>query len=308
LWLEPATIFFRVLLCRVISALLVLAGLIPMALLFACTTSPVALIATQTAGTIDTVDNQVARGELIYQQTCASCHGLEGEGKRLGNSLAIWPLVGEDFQARNPNAQVVFDVVRSRSEPNLRALTDAQIYDAIAYVSSLNDPEGISPITARNAASIPPGETVEALAPAGIYPPLGNVLWLVAPPTVIAYQTVSNGYIGIRVDQVIQASAIGNIKAAPGSTFVILVIALQDLASYPLDLDPKFLRLEDAQRHAFGPQEIDLASPIERFHAQTIQPEHGTAAIAVFALASDVYQQLVYDDQTGHPLAVSLRP
>src|SRR5436190_6598863 len=125
---------------------LLLAGIISIVLLFACTTSPVALTATQSAGVIDTVDGQVARGELIYQQTCATCHGLQGEGKRLGDTFAIWPLVGEGFQARNPNAQVVFDVVRSRNEPSLRALTDAQIYDAIAYVWNLNDPEGINQI------------------------------------------------------------------------------------------------------------------------------------------------------------------
>lgn len=288
------------------ALLLVLAGIIPVALLFACTTSPVALTATQTAGTIDTVDGQVERGELIYQQTCATCHGLQGEGKRLGNSFAIWPLVGEEFQARNPNAQVVFDVVRSRSKPNLRALTDAQIYDATAYVWSLNDPEGTRLITAQNAASIAPEETVEALVPTGIYPPVGNVLRLVATPNIIALQTVSNGYVGMRVDQVIQASAIGNITAAPGDIFVIIVFELQDLAGHPLDVDPKFLRLEDAQGHARGPQAIDLASPIERFHAQTIQPEHGIAAIAVFTLPGGMDWQLVYDDQTGYPLSVSL--
>ena len=285
---------------------LLLAGIIPMALLFACTTFPVAPTATQAAGMIDTVDDQIARGELIYRQTCATCHGTQGEGKRLGDSFAISPLVGNDFQARNPNAQVVFDVVRSRSEPPLRALTDAQIYDAIAYVWNLNDPEGITTITAQNAASIPPGETVEALTLTGVYPPLENVLQLAAPPTAIAHQTVSNGYLGMRVDQVIEVSAIGNITAAPGSKFVIIVFALQNLKGQPFDLDPKFLRLEDAHRHTLSPQAIDLASPIERFHAQTIQPKHSTAAIAVFVLPGGVYSQLVYDDQTEHPLSVSL--
>jgi mono/diheme cytochrome c family protein len=286
---------------------LLLVGIIPMALLFACTTtSPVALTATQSAGAIDTVDGQVARGELIYQQACATCHGLQGEGKRLSDSFAIWPLVGNNFQARNPNAQVVFDVVRSRSEPNLRALTDAQIYDAIAYVWNLNDPEGISIITAQNAASIPPGETVEALTPVEAYPPLDNLLQLAGPPPAIAQQTVTNGYMGMRVDQIIRASAIGNITAAPGHSFVIIVFALQNLGGQPLDLDPKFLQLEDAQMHVLSPQTIDLASPIERFHAQTIQPEHGTAAIAVFTLPGGVDWQLVYDDQTGYPLSMSL--
>jgi mono/diheme cytochrome c family protein len=303
---KVTAIFGESMMIEMRALLLLLAGMIVIVLLFACTTSPVALTDTQSAGAIDTVDGQVAHGELIYQQACATCHGLQGEGKRLGDTFAIWPLVGEDFQARNPNAQVVFDVVRSRSEPSLRALTDTQIYDAIAYVWNLNDPEGISQITAQNAASIPPGETMEALTPAGVYPPLGNVLQLAAPPAAIAQQTVANGYMGMRVDQIIRARAIGNITAAPGHSFVIIVFALQNLGGQPLDLDPKFLRLEDAQMQVLSPQAIDLASPIERFHAQTIQPEHGTAAIAVFALPGGVDWQLVYDDQTGYPLSVSL--
>ena len=47
--------------------------------------------------------------------------------------MRIWPAVGADFQRRNPNAQVVFDVIRSGEEPELRALADQQIYDAVAW-------------------------------------------------------------------------------------------------------------------------------------------------------------------------------
>src|SRR5436309_14087590 len=106
---------------------LVFGGITVAALLFACTTPPASSTLTRTTGTIEVVDGQIARGELIYQQTCVTCHGLQGEGQRRGSTFAVWPLVGADFQARNPNAQVVFDVVRSQSEPNLRALTDEQI-------------------------------------------------------------------------------------------------------------------------------------------------------------------------------------
>ena len=288
------------------SLRLIFASMAIVTLLFACTSSPITSTATEVTEAAEIVDSQIARGELIYQQTCATCHGSQAEGQRQGSTFTIWPLVGAEFQERNPNAQVLFDVVRSKSKPNLRSLTDAQIYDAIGYVWSLNDPEGTNSITAQNAASMAPGEMVEALAPNGIYPPLEPGLQLATPPTVIALQTTSNGYIGMRVDQIIQASAIGNIKAAPGNTFVIIVFALQDLTDHPLDLNPKYLQLKDAQQHALKPQTIELASAIERFHTQTIQPEHGTAAIAVFAGPAGLYRQLVYDDQTGHPLAVSL--
>ena len=74
----------------------------------ACGPRPVALIG-----------DQLARGREVYEQGCATqaCHGLEGEGIRSGDEFRVWPLVGKEFQHRNPTAQVVFDVVRSGGEP-----------------------------------------------------------------------------------------------------------------------------------------------------------------------------------------------
>src|SRR5690242_2295770 len=98
-----------------------------------CTYSP------QKISTMDdipaSVQSQLASGEPIYKQTCATsvCHGTQGEGIKSGNSFSAWPLVGKEFQSRHPNAQVVFDVIRSGGERNLLALTDQQVYDAIAY-------------------------------------------------------------------------------------------------------------------------------------------------------------------------------
>src|SRR6266508_2412571 len=92
---------------------LIFAGMTIMSLLFACTTPSVVSTTAQNPETIDLVDAQIMRGEPIYQQTCTACHGLQGEGQRAGTSFAVWPLVGAEFQERNPNAQVVFDVVRS---------------------------------------------------------------------------------------------------------------------------------------------------------------------------------------------------
>jgi hypothetical protein len=81
------------------------------------------------------VADQLARGARLYALGCATaeCHGKHGEGVRSGGTFRVWPLVGAEFQARNPNAQVIFDVVRSGSERRLRAMTDQQIYDAIAH-------------------------------------------------------------------------------------------------------------------------------------------------------------------------------
>ncbi len=75
------------------------------------------------------VGDQLTRGARLYALGCATakCHGTHGEGVRSGQAFRVWPLVGPDFQVRNPNAQVIFDVVRSGSEQSLRAMTDQQI-------------------------------------------------------------------------------------------------------------------------------------------------------------------------------------
>ncbi len=93
-----------------------------------------------TSETTASVNNQLESGAPTYAQTCSTstCHGAQGEGIRSDNSFKAWPLVGAEFQSRHPNAQIVFDVVRSGGERNLLALTDQQIYDAIAYELSRN--------------------------------------------------------------------------------------------------------------------------------------------------------------------------
>jgi len=89
--------------------------------------------------------------------------------------------------------------------------------------------------------------------------------------------------------------------------FSILVLAFQDLTNRPIVLDPGNLRLRASTGARLEPRDIDLEYSIERFHPQTITPEHGTAAVAIFALpAGATPARLTYDDQTGHPLSVNL--
>ena len=102
------------------------------------------------------VESQLTSGAPIYTQTCATskCHGTQGEGIRSASGFKVWPLVGEDFQTRHPNAQIAFDVIRSGGERNLLALTDQQIYDAIAYELDQNQIALDVPLTADNAYGI----------------------------------------------------------------------------------------------------------------------------------------------------------
>jgi hypothetical protein len=262
---------------------------------------------TATPGALSVTD-QLASGHPLYATGCATpqCHDTQGERIRQGDSFRIWPLVGAEFQSRNPNAQVIFDVVRSGDEQSLRAMTDQQIYDAIAYELSLNQVHLQEPLTARNAAGVRSGKNSQAFGVGMIFPPSNAVLFA-ATSVQVTWPAAVNGYVDLRVDQLAQASAIGNSKPPEGGSFVVVVFALQDLAGRPLDVAPQFLRLYDARGQALEPQAIDLTSAVERFHAQKLEPDHGTAATAIFALPSGTgYERLVYDDSTGHPLSLDL--
>jgi mono/diheme cytochrome c family protein len=256
------------------------------------------------------VADQLTRGARLYALGCATarCHGSRGEGIRSGQAFRVWPLVGADFRVRNPNAQVIFDVVRSGSEQSLRAMTDRQIYDAIAYQLSLNGARPTTVLTRHNAATALSGPAARASGQGELRPPAGNVVFL--HPTAASRapsNPVANGYLRLRVDQMAQASAIGRHSVAGGGVFSILVLAFQDLTDRPIVLDPGNLRLRASSGARLEPRDIDLEYPIERFHPQTITPGHGTAAVAIFALpAGATPAQLTYDDQTGHPLSVNL--
>lgn len=121
--------------------------------------------------TPESVESQLTNGAPIYAQTCATsiCHGTQGEGIRSGTGFSAWPLVGADFQSRHPNAQIVFDVIRSGGERNLLALTDQQIYDAIAYELSQNQITLESPLTADNAFTTY-GSSMSGNAQNGLFP------------------------------------------------------------------------------------------------------------------------------------------
>ncbi len=73
--------------------------------------------------------DQARAGAVVYTQNCLSCHGGAGGPGVPGKTE---PLEGARFVARNPTALEIFDVVRSGREGSLRALTDDQLWAAIA--------------------------------------------------------------------------------------------------------------------------------------------------------------------------------
>ena len=254
----------------------------------------------------DSVENQLASGKPIYMRTCATsaCHGTQGEGIKSGNGFSAWPLVGKDFQSRHSNAQVVFDVIRSGGERNLLALTDQQIYDAIAYELEQNEITLAAPLTAENAFTIY-GGAMSGKGQAGLFPPSNNAVLIDTPPAHNLPIVAQNDTLQLQVDQIAEASAIGSSKGI----FLILVIKFSDLDSQPITLRPAYLSLTTPGRENLKLQSINIHSAIEKFHEQTIKPQHGTIGLIVFTLtAPEQFHQLIYDDGAGKPLRMDLKP
>jgi hypothetical protein len=257
-----------------------------------------------------TVESQLASGAPIYAQTCATstCHGTQGEGIKSDNSFKVWPLVGDEFQSRHPNAQIIFDVIRSGSERNLLALTDQQIYDSIAYELSQNQITLESPLTADNAYETF-GGTMSGEAQGGLYPPSNNAILTDTPLTRDLPIAAQNDRLRLQVDQIAKASAIGNAKPPEGGAFLILVIVFNDLDNEPITVSPDHLSLSMPDGELLEPQPINIQSAIEEFHTRTIKPEYGTVGLVVFTLSNpEAFDQLIYDDGAGEPLTLALKP
>jgi hypothetical protein len=263
----------------------------------------------QTAKPI-TVESQLTSGAPVYAQTCATstCHGTQGDGIKSGNSFKVWPLVGDEFQSRHPNAQIVFDVIRSGGERNLLALTDQQIYDAIAYELSQNQITLESPLTADNAHETFGGK-MSGEAQGSLYPPSDNAILIDTPLTRDIPIVAQNDRLRLQVDQIAQASAIGNAKPPEGGAFLILVIVFNDLDNEPITVSPEHLSLSTPGGELLEPQPVNIQSAIEKFHTRTIKPEYGTVGLVVFALSDpEEFDQLIYDDRAGESLTLALKP
>ena len=246
------------------------------------------LIVSCSPSTVSSVPDQLARGKVIYEQGCATenCHGIQGEGIPRGNGFRAWPLVGEDFQRRNPTAQVIFDVVRSGGESSLRALTDQQVYDSIAYELSLNGVQLSEPLNSQNAPALTSGTEAKTPEVGSLFPPPGNAE-LISPWPDASLQlplSVENSKLRLRLTQTALAASIGGKVLPSGGNYVLMALTFEDLDNKPLEVGPQYLSLVTGDGQALAPLDVGLAYPVDRFHTQTIQPEHGMAALVIFAL------------------------
>ena len=181
-------------------------------------------------------------------------------------------------------------MVRSGGESSLRALSDQQIYDSIAYELSLNEVQLTEPLDSQNAPALSSGAAAKAPEPGDLYPPPGNAELVSTWPDPSFQEALDlplsteNGDLRLRLTQIALAASIGGNASPSGERYVLMVLTFEDLADEPLEVGPGQLSLVTTDGDTLAPQEIGLAYPVDRFHSQTIQPEHGTAAWAAFAL------------------------
>ena len=143
----------------------------------------------------------------------------------------------------------------------------------------------------------------------GLYPPPEHAVFLEPPLTREPPINGQDERLRLCIDQFAEASAIGNAKPSDGGVFLILVIALTDLGPSPIQVDPGYLSLATPGGEPLRPQSSGFRSAIEKFHAQTIYPQHGTVGMVVFTLpAPDAFEQLIYNDGVGNPLILPLTP
>ena len=270
------------------------------------------LVVSCSSSTTSPVSDQLTRGKVIYERGCATenCHGTQGEGLPRGDGFRAWPLVGEDFQRRNPTAQVVFDVVRSGGESSLRALTDQEVYDSIAYELSLNGIQLSAPLNSQNAPALASGAAAKKPEPGSLFPPPGNAklvsTWPFSSVPTLPIQTESSD-LRIRLTQIALATSIGGKVPSDGGSYLLVVFTIEDLADHPLEISPQHLKVVTEDGQMLEPLEIGLSYPVDRFYPRTIQPEHGMAAFAIFVLpeiAKTGYMQ--YDLPDGQKLTLNI--
>jgi len=98
---------------------------------------------------------QVAIGQVVYQENCASCHGVEGEGQpnwRTRNAEDKLPAPPHDESGHtwHHSDQVLFQITKHGLQPPLapfgyksdmpafmETLSDEQIWAVLAYIKSL---------------------------------------------------------------------------------------------------------------------------------------------------------------------------
>ncbi len=119
--------------------------------------------ATPSAADGATADQQIVMGKGLFAQSCASCHGLNGEGLAAQNipSLVGVGAAAVDFQVRTGRMPMANPLVQAPRKEN--TFTDDEIAALAAFVASL----GSGPSVPEEWQYSPEGLTAEEIARGG---------------------------------------------------------------------------------------------------------------------------------------------
>jgi ubiquinol-cytochrome c reductase cytochrome c subunit len=78
-----------------------------------------------------------AHGQVLYQASCAGCHGQQGEGTQNGPSLVGVGAAAADFYLQTGRMPLAAE--KDQAEPGPRAFSQPDIADLDAFVGSLGD-------------------------------------------------------------------------------------------------------------------------------------------------------------------------
>jgi ubiquinol-cytochrome c reductase cytochrome c subunit len=86
-----------------------------------------------------------AHGRVLYQASCAGCHGQQGEGTQRGPTLVGVGAAAADFYLQTGRMPLAEQ--QTQAEPGPRAFSQADIADLDAFVGSLGDGPAIPDVT-----------------------------------------------------------------------------------------------------------------------------------------------------------------
>jgi hypothetical protein len=165
----------------------------------------------------------------------------------------------------------------------MRALTDQEHYDAIAYELSLNGVQLAEPVTAANAAAVPSGAEAALPAPGALFPPPGNTTLIDGGGFTLPASAEDEEW-RLHVTQAALASHVAGRPAPDDGRFLIVVFFLETKRAGPTAVTPADLALHTAAGDTLAPQPIALDFAVARFGHQTIEPGRGVSGHAVFVL------------------------
>src|SRR3954447_716852 len=84
-------------------------------------------------------------GRMLYQASCAGCHGQQGEGTQNGPSLVGVGEAAADFYLQT--GRMPLAAQKDQAEPGPRAFSQPDIADLVAFVGSLGDGPAIPDVS-----------------------------------------------------------------------------------------------------------------------------------------------------------------